>query len=231
MKRKIGRLIVVLLALILLACWVYVDWQITNNKESHSGPVKVVVTMKLKSTSTVKAAEAKEADVEVGVPVEQNADADVETDATDESATQSEDAPADIPSLASAYEIELIARTIWGEAGGIKNTAEQAAVAWCILNRVDRRGQSIDAVVLEPNQFWCVTWEEIPDSIYQLAQDVVFRWERERAGYENVGRTLPAEYEYFTGDGIKNYFTAEWQSTNYWDWSLPDPYTDWSDNA
>lgn len=230
MKRKIGRLIVVLLALILLACWIYVDWQITNNRESHSGPVKVVVTMKLKSTSTVKAAEVEETDEEVSAPEVLSNDADDDA-TTDESATQSEAAMADIPSLASAYEIELIARTIWGEAGGIKNTAEQAAVAWCILNRVDRRGQSIDAVVLEPNQFWCVTWEEIPDSIYQLAQDVVSRWERERAGYENVGRTLPAEYEYFTGDGIKNYFTAEWQGTNYWDWSLPDPYTDWSDNA
>jgi len=40
----------------------------------------------------------------------------------------------------------------------------------------------------------------------------------------SVGRVLPKEYLYFTGDGAHNYFTTEWQGGQTWDWSLESPY-------
>lgn len=134
--------------------------------------------------------------------------------------------PAPVPKLATAHDIDLIARTIWGEAEGVQSKAEQAAVAWCILNRVDSYEDSIESVVLAPHQFYCRTWDDtVPSYFTELAEDVVHRWEQEHAGYTNVGRTLPAGYLFFLGDGERNHFTIEWQGTNYWDWSLPDPYT------
>lgn len=124
------------------------------------------------------------------------------------------------------YEIELIGRTIWGEAEGVESTTEQAAVAWCILNRVDARGQTIEEVVTAPHQFqgfYRVTGE-VPEHFLQLAEDVLLRWRMEKIGMEDVGRVLPEGYLYFMGDGTRNYFTQEWKATDYWDWSLKSPY-------
>lgn len=123
------------------------------------------------------------------------------------------------------HSIELIARTIWGEAGGIPNTTEQAAVAWCILNRVDATGKSIEEVVTAPRQF--VGYRpngEVPEEFLQLAEDVLTRWHMEQMGFEFVGRVLPADYLYFIGDGKHNYYSREWQAADYWDWSLKTPY-------
>lgn len=120
---------------------------------------------------------------------------------------------------------ELIGRTIWGEAGGVVSEAERAAVAWCILNRVDAWGQSIEEVVTKPWQFQGYRPEgDCPQEHIDLANDVLQRWEAEKRGEENVGRVLPAEYIYFLGDGARNHFTAEYYGTDYWDWSAPDPY-------
>lgn len=132
--------------------------------------------------------------------------------------------PVTIPKIATAYDIELIARTIWGEAEVVKSTAERAAVAWCILNRVDDSGKPIESVILAPHQFCCREDGNVPAWAVELAEDVVERWERERAGETNVGRTIPADYLYFVGDGWRNYFSIEWKSTEYWDWSMPNPY-------
>ena len=43
-------------------------------------------------------------------------------------------------------------------------------------------------------------------------------------GIKDVGRVLPADCLYFLGDGKRNHFTNEWQSTDYWGWEMPDPY-------
>ena len=34
-------------------------------------------------------------------------------------------------------DINMLAKTIWNEARGIKSDMEKAAIAWCVLNRVD----------------------------------------------------------------------------------------------
>ena len=125
-------------------------------------------------------------------------------------------------------EVELIGRTIWGEADGVKSKAERAAVAWCILNRVDSRGQTIEEVVTAPEQFAgyrpADKWGECPQRHLDLAADVLARWYAEKDGAQDVGRVLPAEYRFFIGDGERNHFSIRWKSTDYWDWSLPDPY-------
>lgn len=123
---------------------------------------------------------------------------------------------------------ELIGRTIWGEAGGVPSATERAAVAWCVLNRADAWEQSIGEVVTAPLQFQGYRpeeiWGECPQEHIDLAEDVLERWLAEKDGAEDVGRVLPAEYLYFIGDGEHNYFSAEYMSGDYWDWSLVTPY-------
>ena len=129
------------------------------------------------------------------------------------------------PSLYTAEDVELIGRTIWGEAGGVQSKAERAAVAWCILNRVDAFDQTIEEVVTAPQQFQGYRPEgECPQEHLELAADVLARWEAERYGEADVGRVLPADYLYFLGDGKRNHFTNEWQSTEYWGWTMDNPY-------
>jgi hypothetical protein len=124
------------------------------------------------------------------------------------------------------YSIELLGRTIWGEAEGVTDTAEQAAVAWCVLNRMDATGKTLEEVVTAPNQFvgFYRVNGEVPEQFLQLAEDVLNRWRLEQSGVEHVGRVLPAEYIYFHGDGARNHFRKDYQSTDYWDWSLETPY-------
>ena len=126
-------------------------------------------------------------------------------------------------------EVEMLAKTIWGEARGVESITEKAAVAWCILNRVDAKGYAcggdIEYVLTFPGQF--VGYDEenpVTTECKKIAADVLTRWAAEKAGIEDVGRVLPKEYTYFTGDGERNYFTDEWKGGNTWDWSLPSPY-------
>lgn len=123
-------------------------------------------------------------------------------------------------------EIETLAKIVYREARGIPQKSHQAAVVWCILNRVDDGywGDSIVEVATYPNAFAWVPDTTVDEELVDLVVDVITRWNQEKQGLSNVGRTLPKEYLYFTGDGSYNRFTKEWGSTDYWDWSLPDPY-------
>lgn len=120
-----------------------------------------------------------------------------------------------------------IAKTLYGECRGVKSKARQAAVAWCILNRVDARGYGSTPldVVSAPHQFAGYNVNNpVTDELRELAVDVLTRWHLEKEGQSNVGRTLPKTYLYFIGDGKENHFTEVWRSKQYWDWSLEDPY-------
>lgn len=74
----------------------------------------------------------------------------------------------------SESDVELIAKTVWQEARGIPSKAEQAAVVWCILNRVDddRWGDTIAEVVTAPHQFAYDAGAPVTDELRQLAEDV-----------------------------------------------------------
>ena len=127
---------------------------------------------------------------------------------------------------ATQEEIETLAKIVYREARGIKEDSHKAAVVWCILNRVDDGywGDNIVDVATYPNAFAWVPDTPVKEELVDLVVDVITRWNHEKEGLSDVGRTLPKEYLYFTGDGSYNHFTKEWKSTDYWDWSLPDPY-------
>ena len=122
-------------------------------------------------------------------------------------------------------DIEMLAKLVWGEARGVKSKAEQAAVIWCVLNRVEAGyGDTIKEVVTAKYQFTGYkSSHPVDDEFYELALDVLTRWELEKLGVEEVGRTLPKGYLFFTGYGGRNHFRTR-KGAAEWDWSLPDPY-------
>ena len=145
---------------------------------------------------------------------------------------QEKESEIDIPNIEKKYkdEIPYIARTVWGEARGCSET-EQAAVIWCILNRVDSSirymPDNIIDVVTQKHQFLgYVKTFPVTKKIRELVIDVLTRWEMEKAGVENVGRVLPPEYMWFHGDGWHNHFRDSYRGGNRWDWSLDSPYED-----
>ena len=118
---------------------------------------------------------------------------------------------------------EYLANVTWGEARGCSVT-EQAAVMWCVLNRVDSPlyPDSVGEVVTQRAQFNGYSDNNpITQEMIQLANSVLTYW----YGGDDSGRVLPKEYLYFTGDGKHNYFYTTWESNAVaWDWSLPSPY-------
>ena len=121
---------------------------------------------------------------------------------------------------------DLIAKTVWGEARGCSAT-QQAAVVWCILNRVDSAAfpNSIQAVVTQNYQFagYCSD-NPVELDILALVYDVLARWNIEPEYAGSVGRVLPQSYVFFTGNGVENAFTETFFGETAWDWSLPSPY-------
>lgn len=122
--------------------------------------------------------------------------------------------------------IMALAKTVWGEASGC-TTTEQAAVVWCVLNRVDSPDFPDDPleVVQQQNQFSGYSpdypvWPEL----LAIAEDVLDRWELEKTAVGDVGRVLPKEYVFFEGDGRHNYFRTEYRGGTVWNWSLDSPY-------
>lgn len=127
-----------------------------------------------------------------------------------------------------AEEAEYIAKALYGEARGC-STTEQAAVVWCILNRVDDESglwpDDIIGVVTQEHQFIGYSPEHpVLPELYDLAMDVLERWQLEKGGETDVGRVLPADYRFFQGDGQHNYFRREFEGSPVWDWRLKTPY-------
>ena len=137
-----------------------------------------------------------------------------------------EEEPEYIP---DAAEVEALAKMLYGEARGITSDMEKAACVWCVLNRVDdpRFPDTVLEVLEAPYQFagYSADYPVLPE-LAVLAADVLKRYHAEKNGEENVGRVLPAEYMYFTGDGRNNHFTIGWKDAETWDWSLQNPYDD-----
>lgn len=129
--------------------------------------------------------------------------------------------------LWSEEEVVAVAKTVYGEAMVTSSDEEMSAVVWCILNRVDSPvyPDSIIEVVTQHSQFHGYHEENPVDAgVEALVRDVLSRWSEEKQGASDVGRTLPAEYLFFWGDGLHNHFTNEFRGGDEWDWSLPNPY-------
>lgn len=143
-------------------------------------------------------------------------------------------AAAEEPPAPEAYkpdetEVEMLARMLWGEARGIPSDMEKAACVWCVLNRVDDESgvwpDTVAGVLEQKNQFaGYLAGYPATDELKTLAADVLTRWQREKTEGGDVGRVLPAEYTFFTGDGKNNHFRTEYRGGVTWDWSLPNPY-------
>lgn len=137
------------------------------------------------------------------------------------------DEPVTIKHIYTEEDVTYLAKTVYGEARGLSKT-EQAAVVWTILNRVDNtefNQNTIISVITAPSQFsGYKTSHPVDPEIRELVIDVLDRWAREKAGETNIGRVLPKEYVFFVGNGVRNMFSKEWRSENYWDWSLESPY-------
>ena len=127
--------------------------------------------------------------------------------------------------IINMYDVELIAKTIYGEARGC-STLEQSAVIWCILNRVDAGYGSIEHVITKPYQFTGYNEDNpVLDEYVGLAIDVLIRWQAEKHCIGDVGRTLPATYLWFYGDGKHNYFRDKYDGDyNVWNWDCLNPY-------
>lgn len=122
-------------------------------------------------------------------------------------------------------EITVLAKLVWGEARGC-TTTEQAAVIWCVLNRVDSENpyypDDVIGVATQPYQFMGYRESNpVTDELVVLARDVLARWKTKTQD----GRVLPKEYVFFHGDGKHNYFRVNFKNDyNYWDWRLDSPY-------
>lgn len=124
-------------------------------------------------------------------------------------------------------EIKMLAKLIYREARGIKQTEHKAGVVWCVLNRVDNEkfDDNISDVITARHQFAWVSNTPVKEEFYELSKDVVTRWLLEKEGHTDVGRVLPQEYLFFAGRRGLNYFRKNYRSNQYWDWSLNTPYT------
>ena len=122
-------------------------------------------------------------------------------------------------------DIDLIAKTVWGEARGC-SIMEQSAVIWCILNRVDAGMGTIEEVVTAPYQFTGYKEDNpVLGEFTELAQDVLVRWQAEKHCIGDVGRTLPDTYLWFHGDGKHNIFRDAFDGDYHiWDWECLNPY-------
>ena len=125
----------------------------------------------------------------------------------------------------SDKDAELLAKMVWGEARGLGDT-EKAACVWCVLNRVDIGYGSIEQVLMAPNQFLGYNQSNpVDEEILSLCKNVLFWWELENKTGVEIGRVLPSDYLWFTGNGRENVFRNKYKGGNVWDWSLKSPYT------
>lgn len=107
-------------------------------------------------------------------------------------------------------EVELVAKTLYGEARGC-SSEEQALVAWCICNRADVFGKSIEEVVTQPYQFHGYAdsnpvWLELEE----VATEVLEAWYAGEEALVVEPYATTSEYLFFYGDGQHNWFREEY---------------------
>lgn len=105
--------------------------------------------------------------------------------------------------------VETAALLAWGEYSG-SDYAQRTAPIWCACNRADAWGLTLEEVMHSDAFHGLLTEREVPEEWYDLARETLARWELEKLGYIDVGRTLPSEYLYFSGDGNYNTYRTEY---------------------
>ena len=127
-----------------------------------------------------------------------------------------EDALAEAKAAVPNELAELAGRAVWGEAGGIQDYAQRAAVVWCACNRADAWDMDIGDVLTVDQFHGLAIKGEVPSQHVELARDVLARWTLEAEGWVDVGRVLPSRFLYFEGNGIVNLFSTEYGGGEYW---------------
>lgn len=112
--------------------------------------------------------------------------------------------------------VELAGRAIWGEAGGIQDEAQRAAVVWCACNRADAWDMELGEVLTVDQFHGLAIKGEVPAEHVELAKDVLARWTLEAEGWQDVGRVLPNRFLYFEGDGRVNHYSTQFGGGEYW---------------
>ena len=110
----------------------------------------------------------------------------------------------------TSEEITLVCQAVYGEARGCSKE-EQQLVVWCICNRADYSGTSIEQVVTASRQFHGYDPENpVTEEIFENVTEVLEAWSRneEALVYEPYATTT--EYRYFSGDGRHNWYREEW---------------------
>jgi len=110
-------------------------------------------------------------------------------------------------------DVEALARLVWGEARGVKTRAEQEAVIWCVLNRVDSPDfpDTVVGVVTQRKQFTGYSRKNpLEREFLLMADEILWLWHKEKQGCPYIERCLPADYCYFAGNGKTNRFSTSW---------------------
>lgn len=121
---------------------------------------------------------------------------------------------------------------VHGEAGGVPSITRRSGCLWIVCNRVISEDpffpDDLEAVIEQKSQFDGYTpGNTYTQADYDLAVDVFERFWREQNGESSVtvGRTIPTDYLYFTGDGKENHFTKVQYGTPYvWGSMFVSPY-------
>lgn len=123
-------------------------------------------------------------------------------------------------------DVITMAKVMYREARGVDSITQIACVGWVACNRVDAGiGDTITEVLTAPYQFAWTPNTPVEEWLVEIAEDVLQKWSIEKSTGEYCGRVLPAEYLYFHGDGVINWFRTEYEHNGqYWDYSLPSPY-------
>ena len=131
----------------------------------------------------------------------------------------------------SAEDETILARLLWGE-DRENPKYMQAAVIWCVFNRMDASGKSIKQIVTSDQFPGYIKSNPVKDWAIRLVRDVTIRYMLEQIGYKDIGRVLPKEYLYFEQPSGKRYHLFKTRiniddpNNKIWNWALPSPYPD-----
>lgn len=128
-------------------------------------------------------------------------------------------------------DVQILARTAWGECRGMYSKTEISCVMWCILNRLDHGGYgyTVRQVATAPNQFYYKSYFPMVNDygidLVWLADNVLRRWENEKINnVQDPGRTLPRDYMWYAGRNGHNYFRNQYRGGSYYTYWLGSPY-------
>jgi len=121
----------------------------------------------------------------------------------------------------------MVAKVLYNECRGIQSETEKACIVWCILNRVDAGYGTIKEVVTAKHQFAYTYNTPVWDNLLDLSYDVLERWNNEKNGQADIGRVLPSDYFWYSGNkaGTHNYFYNVYNGRVRWNYSLESPYS------